>query len=118
MFYESYRYNRKLVALSGEEHGRRERGGCLRGLPGFYGDRCYAFRNSAARKGFPYLNANVQQHMLLYRPKFRFPARAARPPNPVEATGIAPGVNPTDAKPEDMALDVVTPSGGVVDDPH
>ena len=89
------------------------------GFSGFYGDRCYAFRNSAARKGFPYLNANVQQQMLLYRPQFRYPERAAKPPNLVEAMSIAPGVNPANAEPEDMFLDVVTPSGTVVaiDDP-
>ena len=89
------------------------------GFSGFYGDRCYAFRNSAARKGFPYLNANVQQRMLLYRPKFRHPERAAKPPNLNEATAIAPGVTPANAEPEDMALDVLTPSGAVVaiDDP-
>jgi hypothetical protein len=83
-------------------------------FPGFYGDRCYAFRNSASRKGFPYLSATVQPQMLLYRPKFRFPARAARPPNLVEAMSIAPGVNPADAEPGDMALDVVTPSGATI----
>lgn len=89
------------------------------GFSGFYGDRCYAFKNSAARKGFPYLNANVQQQMLLYRPKFRYPERAAKPPNLIEAMKIAPGVTPANAEPEDMVLDVVTPSGAVVaiDDP-
>ena len=61
------------------------------GFSGLYGDRCYAFKSSAARKGFPYLNANVQQRMLLYRPKFRYPERASRPPNLSEAMGIAPG---------------------------
>jgi len=84
------------------------------GFPGFYGDRCYAFRNSASRKGFPYLSATLQPQMLLYHPKFRFPARAAKPPNLVEAMSIAPGVNPADAEPGDMALDVVTPSGATV----
>ena len=89
------------------------------GFSGVYGDRCYAFRNSAARKGFPYLNANVQQQMLLYRPKFRYPERAAKPPNLIEATNIAPGVTPANAGPGDMILDVLTPSGAVVavDDP-
>jgi uncharacterized protein YcbX len=89
------------------------------GFSGFYGDRCYAFKNSAARKGFPYLNANVQQQMLLYHPRFRHPERAARPPNLIEATAIAPGVTPANAEPGDMVLDVVTPSGMVVaiDDP-
>lgn len=89
------------------------------GFAGVYGDRCYAFKNSAARKGFPYLNANAQQQMLLYRPRFRHPERASRPPNLAEAESIAPGVNPANGDAEDMALDVVTPSGEVisVDDP-
>lgn len=89
------------------------------GFSGFYGDRCYAFRNSAARKGFPYLNANVQQQMLLYRPKFRYPEKAAKPPNLTEASNIEPGVTPANPEPEEMILDVVTPSGAVVsiDDP-
>lgn len=89
------------------------------GFPGFYGDRCYAFRNSAARKGFPYLNATTQPRMLRYRPQFRFPARAARPPNLREAMSIAPGVNPADAEPGDLFLDVATPADAIVaiDDP-
>src|ERR671920_1960786 len=78
------------------------------GFSGVYGDRCYAFRNSAARKGFPYLNANVQQQMLLYRPRFRYPEKAAKPPNWSEAMSIAPGVTPANAEPGDMILDVVT----------
>jgi uncharacterized protein YcbX len=89
------------------------------GFSGIYGDRCYAFKNSAARKGFPYLNANVQQKMLRYRPQFRYAERAATPPNLNEAMNIAPGVNAANAEPNDLILDVVTPSGGVVavDDP-
>jgi uncharacterized protein len=89
------------------------------GFSGIFGDRCYAFKNSAARKGFPYLNANVQQQMLLYRTQFRHPERASKPPNLTEAAGIAPGVTPANGDAEDMVLDVVTPSGEVVsvDDP-
>lgn len=89
------------------------------GFSGVYGDRCYAFKNSAARKGFPYLSATVQQQMLLYHPKFRYPERASKPPNLIEAMSIAPGVTPANAEPEDMMPDVVTPSGRVVaiDDP-
>lgn len=89
------------------------------GFSGVYGDRCYAFRDAAARKGFPYLNANVQQRMLLYRPRFRHPSRAAAPPNLAEAAAIAPGVTYANAEPGDMELDVVTPGGDVlaVDDP-
>jgi uncharacterized protein YcbX len=89
------------------------------GFSGVYGDRCYAFKSSAARKGFPYLNANVQQQMLLYRPRFRHPESASRPPNLAEASGIAPGVTPANPDPEELMLDVLTPSGAVVaiDDP-
>ncbi len=89
------------------------------GFSGLYGDRCYAFKNSAARKGFPYLNANVHQQMLLYRPQFRHPERASKPPNLTEAEGIAPGVTPANGDAEDMVLDIVTPSGEIVsvDDP-
>jgi uncharacterized protein YcbX len=89
------------------------------GFSGIYGDRCYAFKNSAARKGFPYLNANVQQQMLRYHPRFRYAERAAQPPNLNEAMNIAPGVTPANAEPNDLILDVVTPSGAVVavDDP-
>jgi len=89
------------------------------GFSGVYGDRCFAFRNSSARKGFPYLNATVQEQMLRYRPRFRHPERAAKPPNLFEAMSIAPGVTPANAETDDLILDVVTPSGAVVavDDP-
>jgi hypothetical protein len=89
------------------------------GFSGIYGDRCYAFKNSAARKGFPYLSATVQQQMLRYRPQFRYPERAVKPPNLIEAMSIAPGVTPANAEPDDLMLDVITPSGAVVavDDP-
>jgi uncharacterized protein len=84
------------------------------GFSGLYGDRCYAFKSSAARKGFPYLNANVQPRMLLCHPRFRYPDRAAKPPNLIEAMKIEPGVTPANAEPEDLTLDVVTPSGARV----
>jgi len=89
------------------------------GFSGFYGDRCFAFKNSSARKGFPYLNATVQELMLRYRPQFRYPERATKPPNLAEAMSIAPGVNPANAEAIDLSLDVVTPSGATVavDDP-
>ena len=89
------------------------------GFSGFYGDRCFAFKNSSARKGFPYLNAVVQQKMLRFRPQFRYAERAAKPPHLLEAMSIAPGVTPANADPNDLILDVVTPSGAVVavDDP-
>lgn len=84
------------------------------GFSGVYGDRCYAFKDAAARKGFPYLSATAQPQMLLYRPRFRHPERAGAPPNLAEAAAIAPGVTHANAEPGDMALDVVTPGGEVL----
>jgi len=94
--------------------GGEAMGEVFMGFSGIYGDRCYAFKSSAARKGFPYLNANVQPQMLLYRPRFRYPGKAAQPPNLIEAMNIEPGANPANAEPDDMLLDVATPSGQVV----
>jgi len=89
------------------------------GFSGIYGDRCFAVKNASARTGFPYLSATTQPHMLRYHPQFRYADRAAKPPNLSEAMSIAPGVNPANAEPNDLSLDVVTPSGAVVagDDP-
>jgi uncharacterized protein YcbX len=103
-----------VKSMSGEEMTE-----AFMGFSGFYGDRCYAFKNSAARKGAPYLTASTQQQMLRYRPQFRYPERAITPPNLIEAMSIAPGINPANGDAEDMILDVVTPSGAVVavDDP-
>jgi hypothetical protein len=103
-----------VKSMSGEEMPE-----VFMGFSGIYGDRCYAFKNSAARKGFPYLSATIQQQMLRYRPQFRYAERAAKPPNLSEAMSIAPGLNPANAEPDDLMLDVVAPSGTVVavDDP-
>jgi hypothetical protein len=89
------------------------------GFSGVYGDRCYAFRNSSARKGFPYLSASLQEHMLRYRPQFRYPERAAKPPHLADAMSNGPGNTPSNAEPNDLDLDIVTPSGVSValDDP-
>ena len=46
------------------------------GFSGFYGDRCFAFKNSSAPKGFPYLNANVQQQMLVQQTRPPYPPLA------------------------------------------
>lgn len=81
---------------------------------GFYGDRLFAFRGTARPKGFPYLTGREQAKMLLYRPHFRHPDKAAKPPNVAEAEDIAPGLNPISADPADLAVDVETPSGEVL----
>ncbi len=89
------------------------------GFSGVYGDRVFAFRSSASPKGFPYLTAREQREMLLYRPRFRHPDRAALPANLADAQALAPGVTPLYADPADLVVDVETPSGRVlaIDDP-
>ena len=81
------------------------------GFPGVYGDRLYAFRNSAAPKGFPYLTSRELETMLLYQPRYRNPERMTAPANLAEAEAIAPGLTPVYADSADLALDVDTPSG-------
>jgi uncharacterized protein len=89
------------------------------GFSGVYGDRLFAFTSTACPKGFPYLTGREQREMLLYRPRFRHPDKAAMPPNLAEAEALAPGLNPLFAAPADLAVEVETPSGEVlgVDDP-
>jgi uncharacterized protein len=91
------------------------------GFPGVYGDRLYAFRNSAARKGFPWLTAREQEAMLLYRPRYRYPEHATRPGNLAEAeeTGSA-GATPVYGDFSDLMVDVETPAGEqlAIDDPR
>jgi len=85
------------------------------GFSGVYGDRLFAFKSSAAPKGFPYLTGREQEEMLLYRPRFRYPDRAAKPPNLSEAESMPPGINALFAEAEDLAVDIETPSGEVLD---
>src|SRR5215471_20471375 len=54
------------------------------GFSGIYGDRLFAFKSSASRKGFPYFTAREQTNLLRYRPRFRYPDRAERPINLTE----------------------------------
>lgn len=79
------------------------------GFSGVYGDRLYAFRSSASSKGFPYFTAREQQKLLQYRPRFRFPDKAARPINLAEAESM--GANPLSADPSELMVDVETPDG-------
>jgi uncharacterized protein len=90
------------------------------GFAGVYGDRIYAFRSSAAPRGAPYLTASAQEKMLLFRPRFRHPDHAAKPPNLVEAEAIPPGISPLYATAAELAVDVDTPEGDSlpIDDPR
>lgn len=89
------------------------------GFSGVYGDRLFAFRSAASPEGLPYLTGREKNEMLLFQPRFRHPARAAKPPNLAEAEAIAPGVTPLSGDPADLAVDVEAPSGQTlaVDDP-
>ncbi len=90
------------------------------GFSGVYGDRYFAFKTPARPEGFPYLTGREQQQMLRYRPRFRHPGKAAEPPNLAAAEKLPPGINPVNADPSDMSVDVLTPSGEslAVDDPE
>ena len=87
------------------------------GFAGIYGDRVFAFRSSASHKGFPYLTAREQRRLLQYRPRFRFPEKAARPINLVEAE--SKDANPLSADLAELVVDVETPDGETlaIDDP-
>ena len=87
------------------------------GFSGVYGDRCFAFRSSASSAGFPWFTARDQRRLLQYRPRFRYPDKAARPINFTEAEKI--GANPLPAEPSELMVDVETPDGQTlpIDDP-
>jgi uncharacterized protein YcbX len=79
------------------------------GFSGIYGDRLFAFKSSASPTGFPYLTAREQRRLLQYRPRFRYPDKAARPINLTEAEKM--GANPLSADPSELMVDVETPNG-------
>src|SRR6267142_6032998 len=80
------------------------------GFGGVYGDRVYAFRSSAAPKGFPYLTGREQQRMLLYQPAYRDAEQMAKPPNLAEAEAIAPGITPVYPDAAHVVVNVMTPT--------
>ncbi len=103
-----------VKSMRGEELGE-----AYVSFAGVYGDRLFAFKSAGRPKGFPYLTGREQMKMVLYRPHFRHPDRAAKPPNLSEAEEIGDGLNPVGAGPADLAVDVETPSGEIlaIDDP-
>ncbi|MFL6584444.1 MAG: MOSC domain-containing protein [Chthoniobacterales bacterium] len=90
------------------------------GYAGVYGDRLFAFTSTASRKGFPFFTARDQRQMLRYRPRFRRPDKAACPVNLSDAEALPPGATPIYAEPDELMLDVETPSGKTfaVNDPE
>jgi uncharacterized protein YcbX len=89
------------------------------GYAGVYGDRLFAFESSAGPKGFPYFTGRQQNQMIRYRPRFRYPDKAARPINLIEAESMPPGATPLSATPEELMIEVETPEGQTfaIDDP-
>jgi MOSC domain-containing protein len=87
------------------------------GYSGIYGDRVFAFRSSANHKGFPYFTARDQRRLLQYRPRFRYPDKAAGPINVIEAESR--DANPLFADLDELVVDVETPDGKMlpIDDP-
>jgi MOSC domain-containing protein len=87
------------------------------GYPGIYGDRVFAFKSSASPTGFPYFTAREQRRLLRYRPRFRYPDKAARPVNLTEADSM--GAGPLSADISELMIDIETPEGKTlgIDDP-
>ncbi len=90
------------------------------GYAGVYGDRVFAFTSSARPRGFPYFTGRDQRQMLRFRPHFRFPDKAARPINQVEAENLSPLLNPVSASAAELIVDVETPDGKnfAIDEPE
>lgn len=87
------------------------------GYAGVYGDRLFAFESSANARGFPYFTGRDQRQMIRYRPRFRYPDKAARPVNLAEAEQKT--ATPLSATSAELMLDVETPDGEIfaIDDP-
>ena len=84
------------------------------GFSGVYGDRLYAFKSSAAPAGFPFLTGRNCRAMLLYRPHFRDPEKAAKPVNIAEAKALSRLLSPLSATLADLAVEIETPSEQVL----
>ncbi len=90
------------------------------GYGGVYGDRLFAFESSANEKGFPFFTGRDYRQIIRYRPRFRYPDKAARPVNLAEAIKRSPNVNPVSATAANLMVDVETPDGKsfAIDDPR
>jgi uncharacterized protein YcbX len=88
------------------------------GFSGVFGDRLYAFHDTAAPDGFPFLTGRELEQLLLYQPRFRHPEHAALPPNVADAEGDEPALSPVYAS-ADLSVDIEMPAGEVlaIDDP-
>src|ERR1700757_3323624 len=75
------------------------------GYAGVYGDRLFAFESSASPKGFPFFTGREQRQMVRYQPRFRYPEKAARPMNQIEAEKLFHLLNPVSASPAELMVD-------------
>ena len=114
---EHNRRSGKPLALSRQEHARRRIDEAFAGYPGVYGDRVFAFKSSASPPGFPYFTAREQRRLLQYRPRFRYPDKAAGPVNLTDADKLGAGSLSADIS--ELMVDVENPDGKTVaiDDP-
>ena len=89
------------------------------GYAGVYGDRLFAFESSANPPGFPFFTGRDQRQIIRYRPRFRYPEKAARPLNWTEAQKLSPNITPISASTAELMIDVETPEGTTfaIDDP-
>ena len=81
------------------------------GFPGVYGDRIAAFTSDEQPEYFPWFTARSRHSMLTYKPRFRHPDRMAGPPHWDQIKQLGVGLTPGYGSADDMALDVVTPTG-------
>jgi hypothetical protein len=89
------------------------------GYAGIYGDRLFAFKSSANHRGFPFFTGRDKRQMILYRARFRYPEKAARPMNLGDAEKLSPNINPISASAAELMIDVETPDEQIfaIDDP-
>ncbi len=89
------------------------------GYAGIYGDRLFAFASSGSPRGFPFFTGREQRQLLRFRPRFRYPDKAAQPINCLEAARLSPNINPVAASAAERIVDVETPDGQTfaIDDP-
>ena len=89
------------------------------GFSGLYGDRIFCFTSPDQPTVFPYHTGRQSADMLLHRPCFRHPERMVQPPLWDEIKNLELAPTPIYGRAEDMAVDVITPSGEslAIDDP-
>jgi uncharacterized protein len=89
------------------------------GYAGVYGDRLFAFESSAGPEGFPFFTGREKSELVLYRPRFRYPDKAACPANWTAAQKLSPSLTPVVANTDDLMIDVETPDGKIfpINDP-